>query len=146
MQDFERIFVPVDGSEYSEHALDKAISLAKLLDRPLIALYVIDAAHVDPFPRRGAIVDLEGLLEEEADRVLGRVREAARKHGIEAGTLVLHGHPEEEVVKAVQPKDLLVLGSRGRRGLSRFLLGSVAENVVRHAPCPVLVVRRPADD
>lgn len=141
MEGFERILIPTDGSAHADLAVGRGLSLARLLKRPVIGIYVIDAGAIDPYPNEGWVVDLRGILEKEAAKVLQAFRQRAQAAGVAAEVQVLHGHPEEEIVKAAQASDLIVIATHGRRGLTRLLMGSVTENVVRHASCPVLVVR-----
>lgn len=142
MEEFDRIVIPADGSEHAQIALSKGLSLAKLLKRPVLAVFVIDVGAIEPYPNESLIMDLRGLLEQEARKVLSEVKKQGEKMGVRVDTRVLSGHPEDEIVKIGRPNDLIVIATHGRTGLSRLLLGSVAENVVRHAACPVLVVRQ----
>ena len=135
------ILVPIDFSPGSEHALDYACSLAGKLDATIhlvnaigAGLPELNAALTDQMIetlRTGAMAQLEKLAE-------------ARKPAVRFGKLIVQpGEARDailETVASVRP-DLIVIGSHGRRGVSRFVLGSVAEEVVRRAPCPVLVVR-----
>jgi len=141
MKKFDRILFPADGSKHAEPALEQALDFARLLKVPLVCVYVVDVRALEPYPTEGLFVDLRSILEKEATKVLDRVRQRAGKARVKVETKILEGVPEEELVKAAHADDLIVMATHGRRGLSRLLLGSVAEDVVRHAPCPVLVVR-----
>jgi nucleotide-binding universal stress UspA family protein len=84
------------------------------------------------------------LVREAADYIVGRARQEASKQGVETQGAVLEGaHPAHAIVKRAEKDDadMIVVGSRGRTGIRRMVLGSVAESVVRHAPCTVVVVR-----
>lgn len=141
MKPFDRIVFPADGSRHAEPALAKALELARLLKAPVLFVYVVDVRALEPYPSEGLFVDLRGILEKEARRVIDKVLARARKSRVAAEGRILEGVPEDEIVQAAKPRDLLVMATHGRSGLSRLLLGSVTENVVRHALCPVLVVR-----
>lgn len=141
MASFQRILLPADGSEHSRRATATGLDLAKRLKVPVVALYVVDARALDPYPSEALFVDLRSILLKEARRTLARVEADARRKKIRATTRLLEGVPEEEIVRFAKPSDLIVMATHGRTGLSRLLLGSVAETVVRHARCPVLVVR-----
>lgn len=143
MKEFRRILIPADGSEHSDFAVATGLDLARLLHRPVHIVYVVDARSLEPYPNEGLFVDLRTVLDKEAHKVLSAVEARAKRAKVKATTAILNGIPEEEIVAAARPNDCIVIATHGRRGLSRLLLGSVAENVVRHAPCPVLVVRRP---
>lgn len=143
MPDFDRIIFPADGSKNGAPAAKKAIALAKILKRPITGLYVVDVRALEPYPTESLVVDLRAILEKEATKTLDALRDQCRKAGVECIEEVVQGIPEEEIVKFAHEDDLIVMATHGRKGLSRLLLGSITENVVRHAPCPVLVVRAP---
>jgi nucleotide-binding universal stress UspA family protein len=141
-----RILVPVDFSPCSNHAVAYAARLAKKLDASLELLHVVD----DPVTA-GAwgseiyVPDLAGILASVATDAESRLAVAVaglRGQGLSAGSLVRQGHPERTIVEhAAEGRfDLVVMGSHGRTGLSHALLGSVAERVLRHAPCAVLTI------
>lgn len=141
MEEFDRIVVGTDGSEHAEVAVSKAFSLAKLLDVPIVAMYVVDPVHFQGFPPEGLVADMTKILNEEAEKVLEEIRKRGDTAGVKVVGLVKEGRPAEELCQEATARDLIVVATHGRRGLGRILLGSVAENVVRHAPCPVLVIR-----
>ncbi len=142
----QRFLVPVDFSEYANQALEYAIGLASKLGARLTLLHVIQ-----PLPLAGVdmgvtlpytyIQDLEAEIANSMQAYLERVTAA----GLEGEIAVVHGVPFQEILETAktQQVDLIVMGTHGRTGLQHVLLGSVAEKVVRLAPCPVLVVRQP---
>jgi universal stress protein A len=141
-----RILVPVDLSELSERALAYAVELAEKFSAQLTILYVVaEPAAVLPdmmMPVPVAAADLDDLAaagrqslnELIAAKGLGRLNPRAE---------VRVGAAEEEILDAAADTqaDLVVIGTHGREGLAHLFLGSVAEKVVRHAPCPVLTLR-----
>lgn len=142
MKDYQRILIPTDGSENSELAINRGLDLAKDLKKPVHALYVIDdAPFVDVLRSNTVFLDMQSALQSQAEQTLRGIRNRARKLGLRVDAEIRTGLPAEEIVAAARPADLLVIATHGRRGLSRLLLGSIAESVVRHAPCSVLVVR-----
>ncbi len=124
---FQRVLVAHDGSPYGAAAWEEALRLAARFGSALIA------ATVAPEEEMNRALDLTRTL-----------REAAESHGVALDTLVLSGRPDEALVKAARFKeaDLIVVGSHGRTGLKRLLMGSVAERVIGQAPCAVLVVKK----
>jgi len=140
------ILVPVDFSPGAERALDYACALASKLDATVhlvnaigAGLPELNAALTDQMIetlRAGAMAQLEKLVD-------------ARRPAVRFGKLIVQpGEARDAIldtVTSVRP-DLVGIGSHGRRGVSRLVLGSVAEEVVRRAPCPVLVVRAPKQD
>jgi len=87
------------------------------------------------------------VLYQEGKEAIELVKKQAKKEGVKFFSSVLEGNPAVEIVKYAQENgaDLIVVGTLGRGGLSRFLLGSTAEKVIRTAPCPVMVVRQPEE-
>jgi nucleotide-binding universal stress UspA family protein len=117
-----------DGSPYSEAACAEGLSLAKAMGSALIGLAVA-ASDRDIPTATGAVRSLEA---------------AATEQGISVDTMIPMGRPEEGIVKAAEFKQasLIIVGSHGRTGLKRLLMGSVAERVIGLASCPVLVVKK----
>jgi nucleotide-binding universal stress UspA family protein len=141
---YKRILVPVDGSPTSIRGLDEAIGLAKLGGGSVRLVHVLDRVV---FPAGETYtVDVFGLLREAGERVLQKMKAHAAAAGIDASTFlseVLPGRVCDVVVEQAKEfgADLIVLGTHGRRGVSRLLVGSDAEQIVRVAPVPVLLVR-----
>lgn len=145
MAAYARIVVPVDFSDCSNEALRQACDLARRFDSHLHLVHV-----VEPWPPATAVSgefypDYDTYAAEqyaEAKRALDALPppELGPKPVVRA---LVEGHPADEILNyaGVHAADLNVLGTHGRKGISRWLMGSVAERVVRHAPCPVLVVR-----
>lgn len=148
MSTYHQILVPVDGSPTSQKALDEAIRLAELTGARLRLLHVVDElSYVNGFePAMNYLNEIIPLMREAGEKLLAHERQKALDKGVEADSvLIVEGpgricdHVAEQArrVKA----DLIVVGSHGRRGIGRVLLGSDAEQIVRTAPVPVLVVR-----
>lgn len=152
---FRRILVPVDGSPCANRGLRAAIDLAREQQASVILLHVVDQTvlaqslgAVDYVPE-GGVESLVAALRETGKKILGRAQATLAKSGI-AATLVLRetmGQPVADAIVAQARKsraDVIVLGTHGRRGLARIVMGSDAEGVVRTSPVPVLLVRAPA--
>jgi nucleotide-binding universal stress UspA family protein len=151
---FRRILVPIDGSPPSKRGLDEAIALAKDQAARICLLHVIDDSIVTPafdgttYMPASYIDDFMKSLRAEGRRLLTRAEAKARTRRIKVDTVLLEtfGHRVADVVVGQAKKwraDVIVLGTHGRRGLSRLVMGSDAELVVREAPVPVLLVRGP---
>ena len=138
---FERVVVATDGSESVERAVEVGLDLAGRFDAEVHALTVVDASEVDASPEQ-LRDELQVALESQAERALDAV--AQRAGGIELTTAVREGRPAAEICGYAREvdADLIVSGTRGRHGENRLLLGSVAEELVRRAPVPVLSVRQ----
>lgn len=141
---YQRILVPVDGSPTSTQGLDEAIKLAKLTGASLRLVHVVDqltfATGFEVYTG-----DLVGMLREAGEKILGDSKARAQAAGIDATTFLCDTFGARVCDLVIdQAKDwaadLIVIGSHGRRGMSRLLLGSDAEQVVRMARVPVLLV------
>jgi nucleotide-binding universal stress UspA family protein len=143
---FKKILIPTDGSEYTKAAIEKGIHLAKLCDAKVTAIYVVDQTSFINFPMDSTIVNVYSLLEKEGNDALDYIKEKGQELGVEVTTKMEEGSPVKKIVEASKDHDIVVMGTLGRTGMSKLLLGSVAERVVRHAYCPVLVVRATPED
>jgi nucleotide-binding universal stress UspA family protein len=139
---FRAILIAIDNEPVAAHAADVGAELARALGAQLALVHVVDSALGYPADTGIPPNELIASAKEEAKRLVGDFRRrlpppATALEFIEAG------NPAEAIVRAAKewPADLVVIGSHGRGGLKRALVGSVAEGVMRHAPCPVLVVR-----
>jgi nucleotide-binding universal stress UspA family protein len=143
---FNKILVPLDGSKTAEAALEQAMHLAKsnqgsirlvqACPGPISADYTVDVMLRQPVLERDR---------HEVEKYLKGVEARVEQEGIPVEIRVLEsGDPAYRVLEDAEgdPVDLIVLNSHGRSGIARFLMGSVAEKVARHATCPVLIVRK----
>jgi nucleotide-binding universal stress UspA family protein len=141
------ILLPTDFSECGNFARSYAASLARKFGASIIAVHVIEplvptvgySGMTEPLP----IADITDQLETSAERELPRIAECEECAGLEIEEVIVHGEAAAEIVRVAKDRraDLIVLSSHGRTGLGRILFGSTAEAVVRHASCPVLVVK-----
>ncbi|WP_460918485.1 universal stress protein [Salinarchaeum chitinilyticum] len=140
---YERILVPTDGSAGVERAVDHAIDLAAAHGATIHAVYVVNTASYGGIPMETSWDGIRDVLSEEGEAALDRVTELAAAAGVEVETAVVDGSPSRQIVEYAEQVDcdLIVMGTHGRGGLDRLLLGSVAERVVRSSEIPVLTVR-----
>ncbi len=140
---YKKILIATDGSEYTKNAVDHGIDLAKSTEAKLYAIYVVDTAAFASIPMDAAWESMYELLKQEGDEATKYVADKAKAEGLEVERLTIEGHPAEQIAKYAEKNsvDLIVMGTLGKTGLDRFLLGSVAEKVVRTSKIPVLVVR-----
>ena len=134
---YERILVPLDESEESERVLDHALDLADAADAEVHLLSVVDQKVL---PRDVAEDILFDSLDAVATETVDEGVAAADERGVEADGEVVHGKPAKEILAAAEGADLVVMGTHGRRGVDRILLGSVSARVVRKSPVAVLLV------
>jgi len=140
----KHILVPTDFSEYADQALDYAIELAKILQAHLTVLYVFHLSplalgEAPPAVLADTLAAMETNAQQQTQMALARVQEA----GLQGDSAIVEGIPFQVIIETAESQDidLIVMGTHGRTGLSHALMGSVAEKVVRLAPCPVLVTR-----
>jgi len=131
------ILLATDLSPASEGASAQALDLAHDLGADVLVMSAIEQPSVDGITRRLEHLRLERELAAQGVVARGRAR------GVEVRFMIWVGTPGEAIVEAARSEqvDLVVVGSHGRGAVGRFFVGSVSEYVVRHAPCPVLVVR-----
>jgi nucleotide-binding universal stress UspA family protein len=145
---FKRILIPVDGSDTSNKALVAGLQMARETSASVRLLHTVNEmawlGGIDPYGTYSA--DLAGMMREGGAKVLTDAMAIAQSAGVEASQ-VLSDEPGQRLGEAVAAAarlwnaDLVVVGSHGRRGLGRVLLGSGAEQILRLAPVPVLVIR-----
>jgi nucleotide-binding universal stress UspA family protein len=148
MGDFQRITYATDFSPASLAAFPHALRLARLAGAELTILYVLPSA-LSPFIDGGYVPQevwdqIDAGVRAQAGSEMDRLLKQAVEAGVHAtASLVETGVPADEIVRAAEQTktDLLVLGTHGRTGVARLVLGSVAARVVATAPCPVLTVR-----
>ena len=142
---FGKILVPTDGSEYTKSAILKAVELAKVTGSTITALYVLDQTIFVNMPLDSAVTNTYTLLKKEGESAVSFVKEACEKEGIPCELLIGEGSPVKFIVESSKDFDLIVMGTLGRTGFSKLMMGSVAERVVRYSNCPVMVIRAPED-
>jgi nucleotide-binding universal stress UspA family protein len=145
------ILLPTDFSDCGNSALVYATSLARRFEASIICVHVIEplvptvgySGMTEPLP----IADITEQLEDSAERELPKLAECEACEGLQVEEMIVHGDAAAEIVRVAKERqvDLIVIASHGRTGLGRILFGSTAEAVVRHASCPVLVVKPPPE-
>jgi len=144
MNRIQNILVPVDFSDHSGRALDMAVSLAKSLGATLELLHCYQLT-ANMIPSYGVVIPeaFDRSVREAAAIQLGQWREKAAADGVEVKARLCSTYPSLGIVEAAEElgADLIVMGTRGLAGIKHMLLGSVAERVLRQAPCPVVTVK-----
>lgn len=143
---FKSIVVATDGSRYSSAAASEAIGIAKKNSSSLTVISVVPAELATPTDVDFVVSQREHLAEKEmhsAEQNAKAVKEAAQKAGVNVQAFVMTGKPADAIIETARDKnaDLIVVGSHGRTGLEKLLMGSVAERVIVLANCAVLVVK-----
>jgi nucleotide-binding universal stress UspA family protein len=143
MPRIEKVLLATDGSPASEPASEQAIDLATQMGCRLLVVSVLGASSRPSEAAPEAAPDSRASLTSKAQAIVAK----AKASGVDASFLVWEGEPGDAIVAAADAEsaDVIVVGSHGRSGVSRFLIGSVSDYVVRHAHCPVMVVRGRTD-
>jgi universal stress protein A len=145
---FKRILVPTDFSAPSDAALEYARTVATCFGASLHLLHVVEDPYRAVYSAEIYVPEVEGLRERIVSDAWGRLNDTLTPQDVSqlhATTDAVIGTPEWSIVEYAGARDidLIVMGTHGRGGMSHLLMGSVAERVVRTAPCPVLTVRQP---
>jgi nucleotide-binding universal stress UspA family protein len=138
---YDDILVPTDGSAGTEKVIDHAAALAEVHDARLHGLYVVDTASWTGLPMESSFESVRETLRQEGERALRQLE--GRAVDVPVRTELLEGSPARCIVEFATERscDVVVMGTHGRAGVDRLLLGSVAERVVRSSPVPVLTIR-----
>ena len=138
-----KILIPTDGSDYSMRAAEYGVSIAKMLDAQIMVVYVIDEVVLGQISKVTEMEEVERELKTDGQRYINYILSLAQKEGVKSASLLAKGRPFEQIVHLAKGlnMDLIVIGTYGRRGTERILIGSVAERVIEYSPCPVLVVK-----
>ena len=140
---FKKIMVATDGSVCSRLAANKGIELARLSGGTVYAVYVVSTEY---FSSMAVDFDWERMheaLKKDGCKAVNYVKGIGELENVSVKSILLEGHPADELIRYAgeNEMDIIVMGTLGKTGLDRLLLGSVAGNVVRHSKVPVMVVR-----
>lgn len=145
---YKKILVAVDGSSTSKLAVQEAVKMASLTSGTVHAVYVIDTSPIFNYAGYFDPTVLTDALRSDGRNALESVEAVCRQSGVACANELVETEPlNDDVAQTLQRcaarlgAELVVLGTHGRRGMKRLVLGSVAEHFVRISPCPVLLVR-----
>lgn len=144
---YDDILVPTDGSTATNRAVEHAVELAAFHDATLHALYVVNTATFASLPMESSFEGVASMLDREGESALDAVEETAEAEGVTVERNLVDGSPAREIVRYAEDDgcDLVIMGTHGRGGIDRLLLGSVTERVVRSSNVPVLTIRAPTE-
>ncbi|MGG5254050.1 universal stress protein [Neobacillus sp. SM06] len=139
---YQKILVAIDGSEHSKRALKQAVQLTKNL-QTTSALTIFHVNQNVPVvdPTVSEEVNIEELINEEGGKILKLAEALLAGAEVKYTPRTVFGDPAEEITKAAKDYDLIIMGSRGLNAISEIVLGSVSHKVIKHATCPVLIVK-----
>jgi len=154
---FEKILVPLDGSEHSQRALETAIEIAKKFGSHMVLLHVYSVTVTPvivpepttvtpagvPVATSGEVAKMVDAARDVGREILGEGKRNVETEGIEVDTMLKEGNSVQEIVKLAREGQfsLVVVGARGIHRIRELLMGSVSEGVAKNSPCPVLVVK-----
>ena len=152
MPQLRRILLPTDFSGCANYALAYAAAIARATKATIVCVHVVEpivpavgySGLAEPMP----MADISEQLEDSAERELPQLTECEEFSGLDVEEVIVRGDAAAEIVRVASERkvDLIVVSSHGRTGLGRIIFGSTAEAVVRHAGCPVLVVKPPQEE
>jgi len=141
---FRQIVLPTDGSEGVGQAIQAAVAVAEKFDARVHVLFVAEPPRFHEYGASVALTNIMQSLQEAGRQILDDTAERIRNKGLASvETALRQGHPAEEIIGYAEENgaDLIVMGTHGRRGINRMLLGSVTEEVVRCSHVPIMTVR-----
>ncbi len=139
---YNKILIPLDGSEFSDLALEKGMDLAKLTDSDITILFVKD---ISVYTHGSISIGIDGIrstLENESRTILGNAAEKLKAAGLRYSELSAEGVPGAVISDLSPNYDLIVMGPSGKTGLRKLVLGSVAQYVLTNAKCSVMAVKK----
>ncbi len=137
---YKKILLPLDGSAYSEKAVDDAIFIAKASNAEIMLLTVVENSFLIGLPADNTTREINELLENEAQKNIDKIKE--KLGGIPIKTIIEEGSPAEAILKTIKKEniDLVIMGSSGKKGFEKFIIGSVTDKVVNSARCKILII------
>lgn len=141
----KKILVPTDFSEQGKTALMYAVAFADQFGAAVDLLHVMEPVPPGALLSYISLSDLKKSMEEDAEKNMEELSAEWTDYAFPVKKIIVEGHPFVEIIKHAKESnaDMVVMGTHGRGAIAHMLLGSVAEKVVRKAPCPVLTVRHP---
>lgn len=141
----KNILIATDGSDGMENVYKLTFDIAKNLSAKVFIVYVVDLSPFAGLPEDDVLVRAKAKLYERGWNLLREMKERYKETGVETEAIVEEGLPAERIIRIAKKLkiDMIVMGTTGKSGMDRILIGSVAETVIKNAPCPVLAVRKP---
>lgn len=137
---FEKILVPTDGSDFTKNAIENGIRVAKLTGGSITAAYILDQSVYASMPMDTTVVNLYETLKAEGDAAVNYARKRCDAEGVTCIEKVVDGVPWKTISEMSREHDLIVMGTMGKKGMTKLLMGSVAEKVIENAQCPVMII------
>lgn len=138
---FKKILIPIDGSVYSDVAIEKGVELAKLAGSEITLFFTIDSSIYTHTAAGASLSNLEAILKTEMEEVLKTGKQKIADAGLTCIVRSSEGIPGREICEISDEYDLIIMGTAGRTGIKKMILGSVTQYVVAGAKCPVMSVK-----
>ncbi|HII80606.1 MAG TPA: universal stress protein [Methanosarcina sp.] len=140
---YRNIVIATDGSENTRRAISYGIEIAKLSGAAVHALYVVNSSPIISENWTIGRENIYNIIRSEGEKAVSEIKKIGEASGVEVREVILDGYPSNEIMDFAENNniDLIVMGTLGKTGLDRLLIGSVAEKVVRASKVPVMVVR-----
>lgn len=140
---YRNIVIATDGSKNVQRAISHGTELAKLSGAVVYALYVVNTPSTISENWTAGKETIYKIMKNDGEKAVAKIKKIGEASGVEVKTVVLDGYPGSEIINFAENNniDLIVMGTLGTTGLEKFLMGSVAEKIVRGSKVPVLVVR-----
>ncbi len=140
---YRNIVIATDGSENTRRAISYGIEMAKLSGATVHALHIVNTQSTISESWTAGKEEIYKIMRGDGEKVVSKVKEIGENSGVEIRGVLLDGNPSDEIINFAENNnmDLIVMGTLGKTGLEKFLMGSVAEKVVRGSKVPVMVVR-----
>lgn len=139
---FQRIIIPVDGSEPSKKAAKTALQFAQDMNIPSITTMFVAEIPQSTYPLTGTVhPQWIETIKEHGMEYLNEIERMAEQYGLTIEKKVLEGIPDDEIIKEAGEHDLIIMGSKGISGVQRILMGSVSEKVLHHSTSPVMIIK-----
>jgi len=140
---YRNIVIATDGSENTRRAISYGIEIAKLSGATVHALHVVNTQSTISESWTAGKEEIYKIMRGDGEKVVSKLKQIGEDSGVEVREVLLDGHPSDEIINFAENNnvDLIVMGTLGKTGLEKFLMGSVAEKVVRNSKVPVMVIR-----
>lgn len=137
---YERVIIPTDGSDCAEIGVEEGLYMAKTLEVPALAIYVIDTSEYEGLHHQSIKDSAKRGLKKKGKQALDSVREKAEKWDVELNTEIIVGKPYEKITEQAGVKDVIFISSHGASGWTKLFVGSTTDKVIKNAECTVSVV------
>ena len=139
---YKKILLPTDGSDFANNAAKHALFLASKCDAKIIALSVVENDFVNSVSLEENILEITNILKEDSQDNLDEFKNFAASSELDIEYLIKEGNPAKKILEVAKEEDvdLIVVGSSGKTGFDKFIMGSVADKIVSSADCAVLVI------